>query len=72
MELLSIGPIYTLVQNREYSTPVRLCTIFAQPITNLQVSNDGVTWATPTTFNLASAFLRDTVGGALVRLLPLG
>lgn len=70
-ELLTIGPVHTMVQNREYATPYRLCTMFAQPVTNIEVSNDKVTWAAPTTFNIASAFMRDTVGGALVRFSPL-
>lgn len=70
--ILGIGPIYTLVAGTIYALPTRLVTVRAQPITNILVSNDGTTFAAPAAdsggqFITAGLFIKDTVGGALVR-----
>lgn len=70
--LLTIGPVHTLVQNTVYSLPSRNVLIRAQPITNILVSNDGTTFAAPTAdaggqFSIAAGYIKDTVGGALIK-----
>lgn len=74
MTSLTIGPVHTLVANQIYALPPRRVLIRAQPITNVQVSNDNTTFATPVAdaqgqFETAAAFIRDSVGGALIRLV---
>jgi len=69
---LTIGPIHTLVQNVIYALPARTTRLRAQPVTNILISNDGTTFAGPTfdatgQADISGGFIRDSVGGALVK-----
>jgi len=71
---LDIGLIHTLVQNVVYALPARTVRLSAAPFANIQVSNAvGGTFLLPIMdaagqCDLSGGFIRDTVGGALVKL----
>lgn len=74
MTSLTIGPVHTLVANIPYALPPRELYIRAQPITNIQISNDNTTYVAAVAdangmIRTAAAFIRDTVGGSLVRIV---
>lgn len=59
-ELLTIGPVHTLVQNQVYASPARACYIFTQG-TAPEISNDGSTFAAiPSNNVVAGQFIRST------------
>lgn len=71
--LLSLGPIHTLVANQIYALPAIACRLRAQPVTNILISNDGATFLGPTfdatgQCDVVGGFIRDSVGGAQVKL----
>ena len=71
--LLTIGPVHTLVANQIYALPARVVRMRAQPVTNILISNDGTTFLGPTfdatgQADISGAFIRDSVGGAQIKL----
>ena len=71
-ELLTIGPVHTLVNDQIYALPTRAVRMRAQPVTNILISNDGTTFLGPTfdatgQCDVVGGFIKDSVGGALVK-----
>jgi hypothetical protein len=69
IELLSPGPVFTLVQNQVYATPARACALFSNR--DLDISNQSnfatsASIASNATVNVAAAFIRCTATGAQV------
>lgn len=69
---LTIGPAHTLVAGVAYAMPAKAVRLRAQPVTNILISNDGTTWLGPTfdatgQADVVGVFIRDSVGGAIVK-----
>jgi len=70
---LTIGPVHTLANGVIYALPARTVRMRAQPVTNILISNDGTTFLGPTfdatgQADISGGFVRDSAGGALVKL----
>jgi len=70
---LSCGPVHTLAIGVVYALPAVACRLRAQPVTNILISNDGATFLGPTfdatgQTDVVGGFIRDSVGGALIKL----
>ncbi len=71
-EVLTIGPIQTLVQNTVYAMPGRACALFSSLALEGSNNTDFVlkqTIAALTNVETAAAYIRCTTGAALVRLV---
>lgn len=69
-EILSCGPVYSLVQNQGYALPA--CRVLVRTTAAIETSQDNSTYAAVTLTNnqaeLAAAFIRSTGASNLVSL----
>lgn len=69
-ELLTIGPVHTLVQNQGYALPARR--VLARASGAIETSQDNSTYAAVTLTNnqaeLSAAFVRSTAASTIVTL----
>lgn len=71
MELLTIGPVVTMVQNLTYALPANK--VLARVAGTIETSQDNSTWAAVITLTnnqaeLAAVFVRSTASGTLLTL----
>jgi hypothetical protein len=68
MEVLSCGPIHTILQNVAYALPA--CRVLVRSNGAIETSQDNSAWAAVTLTNnqaeLAAAFMRTTASSAIV------
>lgn len=72
VELLTIGPPHTLVQNLTYALPARSVDVFVLG-SGMEVSNDNSTWQAITLdsnkeFQAFAQFIRSTAVGSIITL----